>query len=51
MTTWADVTPDSTSYSASLVSDGYVVEGYVVGDYISPSSAWTDVADASTVWA
>ena len=51
MTTWTDVTPDSTSYSASLVSDGYVVEGYVESGYISSADAWTAVSPDTTVWA
>lgn len=51
MTTWTDATDASVTYSASLVSDGYVVAGYIVGDYISDLSVWADVAADSTVWA
>lgn len=60
MTTWTDVTPQTTSWGVQQSADGYTVAGYVQAGYIlgtnqwanasSVSSAWTNAASVSSAW-
>lgn len=52
MTTWTEVSDESTSYEHPAdVDNRYVAVGYVQNGYLLPEAVWSSVSSDSTSWA
>jgi hypothetical protein len=52
MTTWAEVSDESTTYGIPAdIYDRYVVVGYAGNDYILPEQVWSAATASGTSWA